>query len=222
MVVLRIPDQDVNGLKKIRELSEKIVKELIGALLEAPPVMDRKELTQFLAAKVSNISEADLEEIVRVLIAMSSARLLLDWPLSEFTERVCQAIEQVHKEELKFTEKTRESFRGRLTRLLNHESLVLPAKANNIMLDHERVYIRARTLTDVRAIFGSDTEKPPKAAAIIHMLNVSFRRGNKEENFYVAMNSEDVESLIVTLQRALSKSGTLKKTLDTANILNIE
>lgn len=218
MASLQIPTQHVAGLIKIRALDEDTLNELICALAEAPPVMQPKDLVILSVPKTKTLSESDLDEILGTLIGMLATLLQFNLSTSVFAQRVCEAMERSDNEDLRLTGKDCESFRNRLLQLLDLEPLIYPAKAFNILYDHDRVFIHARAVTDVRAVFGLDTEVPPKAAAIVHMLNVTCQRGDGEESIYLAMDSQDVELLIATLQRALSKTRSLKKLLGTSGI----
>jgi hypothetical protein len=218
MTALQIPQQHAAGLIKIRTLGEAHLNELIAALETAPPVLQRKELTALLASKTSGSTEAELDQILGTLIGMLSTLFQFDLSSAEFAERVCRAMEESENEALRISRKECDSFKHRLVKLLDLEPLLYPAKAFNVLYDHDRVFVHARAVTDVRAVFGSDTEVPPKAAAIVHMLNITCQRGDGEENVYVALDSQDVESLITTLQRALSKTRSLKEFLSRAGI----
>ncbi|MBI5251083.1 MAG: hypothetical protein HY912_16465 [Desulfomonile tiedjei] len=218
MAKLQIPQQHVAGLIKIRILDGERLNELTAALVDAPPVLQRKELMTWLATRMTSIAESELDEILGTLIGMSSTLFQFNLSSPEFAERVCEAMQQSDNEELTLIDKDREGFKNRLIQLLDLESLLYPAKAFNILYDHERVFIQASAVTDVRAVFGPDPEVPPRAAAIIHMLNITCQRGDEEENIYVAMDTQDLESLIATLRRALSKTKSLKKVLGGAGI----
>lgn len=219
MGVLQIPEEHVDGLIKIQSLDDNQVNELEAGLLEAPPVMWAKQLTKLLVGKVSTIPEEDLSEILEILIGMSLASYRLDLPTSEFVKLIVEAMEQGQNERLKFVRNEREQFSNSLTKLLSVESLVYPAKGFGILSDHERVFVDARTLTDVRPIFGSDTELSPKAAVIMHMLHVTYQRSGESENLYLAMDSNDVKLLVNKLQRSLSKAMNLEKMLNASGII---
>src|SRR5208283_4076545 len=126
--------------------------------------------------------------------------------------------EQDENEELKLVGAQCDIFRDRLIGLLNIEPLTYPAKATGVMGDHDSVFLRTRVLTDIRTIFGPDVSALPKGAVILNMLKIAYQHSGEEDNFYVALDSEDVKTLITVLQRALAKATSLKTVLEKAGL----
>lgn len=218
MPPLRIPREAAKGLIELRTLDEQMLRDLITAFTEMPPIMQHQKLATLLSSKLTTISPESVAEIAQTLIGMSSARLDLDAPISEFVGSVCEAMEQSDDDQLRLAGEDCESFKGRLTELLSLEPLLYPAKGFSVLYDRDHVFLNARTLTDIRSVFGSDIKEPPKAAAIVHMLNIAYRQNDSEKNFYIAMDSQDVTALIEVLQRALAKTESLKSLLSSASI----
>jgi len=218
MARIQIPAHYERGLIKLRRLGEKSLQELLTALADTPPMFEARALSGELAPRISSIPEADLDEIVETLISLYRAQAYLDLSTSELAEYVCEAMSQSENQDLKLDGEECDIFQERLTKLFAIESLTYPAKVSEVVSDHDRFFVRARVLTDVRGIFGPDPEDLPKGAAIVHVLNIAYQQGRRGEKFYVAMDSQDIESLISALQRALAKEKGLKKLLDAAKV----
>lgn len=221
MIKLQIPESYEATLVKIRDMNEDLLGQLIDALGKVSPIFRHKDLIDCVAPQIAAIPEADLNEILEAIISLYGARGRLDVSVSELAGHVCNAMEQSDSEVRRLVSKDRDAFKARLTRLLSIESLGYPAKAASIASDYDHVFIHGKILTDMRAIFGSDAEDVPKGAAIVHVLNVSYQQGKRPGNFYVAMDSEDIKSLISTLQRAQSKEKGLKKLLEVAEVKHV-
>jgi hypothetical protein len=174
-----------------------------------------------LVERTDFIATNELEEILKTLLSLCLARLQLDTSTSELADRVCAAMQESEDIDLRLLGDECDRFKDRLTKLLDIEPLLYAAKSASVMTAHDHAFIHARTLTDVRPVFGSDVETLPKAAMIIHTLEVAYRSGRKSENFYVALDSQDVESLIATLQRALAKEARLKTILKTSGLTHL-
>ncbi len=213
-----IPRSRIPGLIKLRKLEERALKELVAALEDAPPTIQSASLVEFLIPRVSSIPEADIKEVLDLLISLSRAQIQANVPISKVARDVCVLMEQSDDEELRLVGEQCDVFSNRLTELLNIESLTYPAKAHGVMVDHDNIFLRTRVLTDIRTVFGPDISKLPKGAVILHMLKITHFHSGEERNFYIAMDSEDVESLITTLQRALAKAATLKTVLEKVGI----
>jgi len=220
----RIPANRVPGLIKLRKLEEDSLAQLSATLSEAPPFLEPVNLINFLIPKVTTIPESDLKAILELLISLSAAQVQANVPVSQVARDVCGLMEQSENEELKIIGEQCDIFRDRLVELLNIEPLTYPAKARGVMADHDNLFSQARVLTDIRTVFGPDISSLPKGAVILHMLKITYAHRGMEDDFYVAMDSEDVGVLITALQRALAKGATLKGVLQKAelNCLNPE
>ncbi|MGB6065476.1 MAG: hypothetical protein WBG50_11750 [Desulfomonilaceae bacterium] len=218
MATLHIPPQHAVGLISLRKLNEDSIKELEAALIDAAPLFQAGDLIDHISSKVKSIAATDLTGILEMLISMCAARTQLNVSTPEIAERVCNAMVRSENDLLRIPTTECERFTNRLVNLLSAESLIYPAKAWGVMADHDRIFIRARALTDIRPVFGPDVEVAPKGAVIVHVLNITYQHSGKQDNFYVAMDSEDVESLIGTLQRALLKTRSLQKVFDSAGV----
>jgi len=218
----KISQERVAGLVKLRILEEDSFKELMTALSGAPPMFRPVDLMAYLASHVASITQTDLRAILTMLISLSIAQIRANISTSQLTGDICTVMEQSEDQQLKLIGEECDSFRDRLLGLLNIESLTYPAKAGGVMTDHDRIFRQARVLTDIRTVFGPDIGVLPKGAVIIHMLNITYLHGGEKDNFYVAMDSLDVESLIATLQRALAKATTLGKVLEKADLVRLE
>lgn len=179
---------------------------------------DPESLLAHMVPKMGGVAETELNAILFTLLSLCLAGIQMDVSTLELADRVCGAMEQSEDKDLRLLPHECDAFKDRLVRLLNIESLIYAAKASSVMTAHDHVFVHARTLTDVRAVFGPDVEALPKAAMIIHTLEIAYRRGRRNENFYVAMDSQDVESLIATLQRSLAKETGLRKVLEQSTV----
>jgi len=222
MAVLQIPELYVLGLVRIGGLEEATLKELVQVLPSVPISARHEELIDHLAPEIKSVTKEDLGEITRTLIGLAQARIQLELDTPEIVRLVCAAMERSSNQELRRTAEKCTAFGERLTQLLAVDSLEPLAKASIILTDHACVFLECRTRTDVRAVFGADTEALPRGAAINHMLAIAYQRDGKRETFYLALNSRDVNKLRSALNRALSKEKGLKKLLEAAKVSFLE
>jgi len=134
---------------------------------------------------------------------------------------VAQTLEKVNLEGLNISPGYQDNIQPRLTRLLELNSFVVGAKAVSVMLEHDIVFYRARVLTDIRPVFGA-TIGAPQAAVITHSLRIHYHQGEDHKDFFVMLDTQDVQTLIDVLERAKVKAENLKGVLATANIPYIE
>lgn len=222
MAMLRIPSQFETGLNKIRELKEESLQKLIEVLNHCTSGSSYTEVVTFVKNEGIDVPESDLHHILRMLISLGQTRARVDVESKEIAGLVCDAMSESENELLRLAGEECDIFKDRLTRLLEIECLEYLAKVRGVVSDHDHVFIRARTLTDIRAVFGKDTEVLPHGAAIIHTLNIAYQKGNKSKNFHVAMDERDIHSLIKTLQRALSKTKGLNALIEAAGVSRVD
>jgi hypothetical protein len=127
-------------------------------------------------------------------------------------------------EELEFDDnEERNLFKAHLVQLLGVRSFSVSARATDLLYEHEHtVHGPMRVLTDIRPIFETDPESDPEGAVIVHTLKISYHDGRRVKEFFIALDSEQVDELIGVLGRASLKAETLKRLLASTNVPYIE
>ncbi len=219
---LRIPKDDEKGLKKLITLDDNSVQELVSALGEVSPVLFRTELASRVASALDTISRSDVDDIVGLLPPLSLLSERRGLSTTEIAEDVCQAMDDSDDEELKLSGEDRERFKERLIDLLSVESVIIGAKALELMFENQRSYSSARVVTEVRPIFGSTPGESPTGALIVHMLKITYREEDQEKEFFVALDTLDVGTLRAALDRADEKAESLRSYLEGTRVTYID
>jgi len=127
---------------------------------------------------------------------------------------------------------TETAFREKLQPFVDMESFALALRAGNVRYDNERNFVQARTLTDIRPVFApfestnegtAETEgasaRPGrleiKKAVIVHYLKITYTQFGSHADFFVALDDDDVDALIATLDRARRKAESIDAFLST-------
>lgn len=95
-------------------------------------------------------------------------------------------------------------------------SLGITAKALGVTSEYDKIFARARILTDMRPIFGEKVEEPPAAAVIVHTLRITYHTpqvNNLSSTFYLSLDTKDLHELQAEITRALAKEQTITRTL---------
>lgn len=198
------------------ELDEETADKLYSALSDAPPAIDEQGLAQAITSKVEGVSVDDLEIITEMLISLQATANYYGISADIFTLDICEAITEDAIEGLKV--ESADSCTNRLRRFFDVESLSVPQKVISVLRDHEYMFCKARIITDIRPVFGSDIEQGPTAAVIVHMLKISYHEGDDIKDFYLAMDTGDIQSLRDILDRADAKAKILKPVLENAKV----
>jgi hypothetical protein len=111
-----------------------------------------------------------------------------------------------------------EGFQARAEQLLSDDGgLALSAKALSIAMQTPRHAHAFRVLTDARPIFGRNAKDGPKAFSIIHTLRVQYWQDGNECEWYVSLDSDDLQALQGIAERALAKERSLREALKPLN-----
>lgn len=209
MPVLAIPKSDRAGLAILRELPDATLNALILEVERSPN-----------PSSIANLSPDDTTQAVDALNTMYTIRAFNEVPTQEFIDDVCDALREYG--ELKPAEEP--SFRERLARLLDIESLNVAAKGAALQSEHEHVFCSARILTDARPVYGKNPKEPPAAMIITHALKLSYHEGpgGRIREFYVGLGSRDIAELQEVLQRAEDKTKSLRAAIDISKVKFID
>lgn len=210
-------------VRKIRDLPDESVRELLAALQQVPDTYSQISLSAAIADKVDTIAANDVREVVPALISLYAYRDYSQAAISDVAEGVAQAMEESESDRLRLPPEERDSFAKRLAELLNVEPFNRVVRAGTLLLENEHTFRGSRVLSDIRPIF--DPERPdaaPRGALIQHTLKISYRADSTVREFFVALDSGDLDELLEQLVRAKSKAESLKSVLKDAQVRHIE
>jgi uncharacterized protein (DUF1778 family) len=238
-MALRFTQQNLLHIQSLLELPEERFQAFLDALRKAGPNFNFYDLAAEVSSR-SKIPRSLTDSVVQTLAQLYLARESQATPLETFLdEQVGPALKnhlvaQPDKAEIfdaaRVEIRSAESesrwtrFREFLMVAMSLDDVVGTAsKAGPVLTEHERIFVDARVLTDIRPIFHSDLSENPNAAVLIHMLRITTRDIlRKETAQYVALDSNDIRFLKQLMDRAIKKEETLKKLMKSAGINNIE
>jgi hypothetical protein len=220
VAILSIPDRYQLGVSKIRELDVETVRAFREALdRSVDPSIPHGESAKpaaTVAAAIRNISQldrtTDVKKIAEALISMYMAKAGYETPLDEFIDGIADSLETVSNPDLRLAPEEKDAFKEKLGILLNAEVFGIIAKADDLLTENERIFCRARILTDLRPVFGTDVDKGPVAMLITHSLKISFHESGRKGDhfFYVSLDDADLSALKDIISRAEAKANSLK------------
>lgn len=223
MAYLKPLEKNLVGLIKLLKQPEEIRQALVKGLQDAPLSLDPSKPVYEAVAKIDNLSDEDAGEIAEALLTLFAGRAARsEGTTAAYIDDIIETIEDGSEAEEPFEESERESIRQHLTHILEVEPMEVSAKAAGIMFEHERLYAHAKVFSDLRPVFGRNVEEAPKTAIILHNLAIHYYQDNKHQEFFVVLDTSEVESLIETLERAKKKAATLKALLAAANVPYVE
>jgi len=217
---LTVPQPQIDFIKKFLELPDSKIASFLEALTLAGPQFNLRDL----ADAVSKRTELPMDIVVGVVQVLGSLYLTKDAQNAPKETLVDNEVLPALKRAGTFSKEHAAAewikFRYFLMAALSLEDTVgTAAKAGQILTQHERIFVSARILTDVRPIFHVNIAEKPHSALIVHMLRIIYRdfQGHRFEQFF-ALDSNDVRSLKVLIDRALKKEETLTNLMKDAAV----
>lgn len=220
MSKISIPERYQLGVSKIRDLDLEAVKAIRASLdrmATEPEISENSREPEIVAAtameSISRPSKSsDFATVGEALVSMYGVKSNSDLPLEEFVSGVADSLEEVPDPHLRLLPSQREEFTQKLTVLLNSDMFAISAKLSDLRTENERIFCHARILTDLRPVFGKDVNDGVVAMLLTHNLKISFhaagRKGDHE--IFVSMDTEDLEELRKTIERAQTKAKKVK------------
>jgi hypothetical protein len=222
---LNIPERYRAGVSKIRRLDDRTVQEIKKALDQAGNESASKNSAGVEASRdpddiaiaamrsVASVNTAEFAQIAESLAGLYTARSMRDVPTEEFLDSVCDAMEALPQDELRLPHAEREQFKNKLRPLLSSEFFSIVAKAYDLVTE-ERTFCSARILTDLRPVFSARVEDGPQAMVVMHTLKLVYHEGSRRhEEFFVALDAEDLRTLRKVVDRAEAKAEALRPAL---------
>ncbi len=205
-MAVKIPKAHKEPLRKLACLDAAARTRLITAMQGAKAVLDPDDLI----AQVTKQADLDPSLVDSIIWMLVSMYRNADGDPRQFASDAVDAAKG-ELEELKKDKEEWAAFTRDLAALLAcDESLGVTAKVLSVRREYGNVFCSARILTDIRPVFGPDPSRTPLAAAIVHTLHIAHHEGDSHEDFYVALDAEDLRKLRDQIERAVKKEASLK------------
>lgn len=215
---LKVPQRHVRGFETLRSMEDVDFLALLGAFASVEAVVQGEAL----AKSIQQESQQDPSAVTTILDAIMSLAALsyrTRESSSFVAERVAGSAQFPSDDGLELR------FATRIRRLIECEVIRLQSKALAIGSTHERVFANAQLVTDLRPLFDEDLDRNPgpEAALLSHTLNLHYIASDgRHDNFYIALDDDDISTLRQALDRAILKVQSLNALLEDSGILRIK
>ena len=219
-----IPRDERPSLALLAGLKDEQASELAGALSAAPDELGGDELIQHVIDGTPSVDAADVRRILTAVRQVASAREVLEVQPDVFLNDIAEGMGEIEEDRLRLDETERHRLRERLTALTESSAMEIHAKARSLQQDQENSYCRARIITDLRPIFGSDVRQSPKAVLVAHTLRITYHHGSRGtlRDLFLTLRTEDLEHLGELLERARLKADSLHALTAAAGLREID
>lgn len=213
-MAIRIPKEDYDRVATLFAMSQPDLEVLKKALADAPPSIRSSKFVRNVQSRVS--LDADVvDHAVRLLLAVYSLQSQSPLNAAQVAEAICEAAPLTKDERLKVPFVGWELFKTYLTAFMSLErSLGVTSKAAFVAYQYPYHLHEARIMTDARPVFTKDASDGPAAYMVIHSLALEVHEDDKDQRWFVALDSTDLEQLRDAIDRALVKQEALQKSLE--------
>ena len=220
MANIKIPKNDLAVLKRISEIGVAQFNSLVSAIRAAKPRFSKKQFIHEVAEEVKTTHKSEIEAILRIVFILYTVKEKSKTTAKELANDATGALEESLSQENRISAKKIKLLSARIETLLSIEkSVSITAKANEIMTEQNFTFCRARILSDIRPIFTTSPDESD-AAVIIHNLQIGYHcsGGEKHNEFYVALDTNDLQSLKSIIERAEKKTVVLERILKNSKV----
>jgi hypothetical protein len=217
---LAIPKSQKESFKQFISLPDDKWRSLLQALEAAGPTISARALAKQVSPEV-DLGADQLRQVILVAGSLYVTRDQRGANAEEFAEAVVE--EAVHEGLVDggnpgATSKLRE----RVAQLLSLDhSLGVSAKATQLLLSHKNPLLTARIFTDIRPVFTGDENPTPRAAVVVHTLQLVTGTDGRELSHYIALDSADLKTLKGVVDRAIHKEASLKTIMASLPLVEI-
>ena len=218
MPSIPVPDAYQSGVDALVRVTDAQYTQLLSALKSAKPALFSSGLASQVSPSIDGLKPREVREIIGTLVAMYGVRARLNVSTSEFASGISAGVDDF--EDTEFSEKDKARLAERLNELLGIEKpLGITAKANDVLTEHEHTFCDVRIMTDIRPVFQADLTLPPSEAVIAHTLKIGYHQDKEHKEFYVALDSDDIQRLKLAIERAELKEQGALSLLNKADVL---
>jgi len=185
-------------------MTEESFNGLVDSLRNVQPASSPAKIASKVAPAAEGLPEATITDILGALLSLYSARSLNEIDIPEFVDDLGRAMASAKSSGPTDVD----LFKRRFAVLLDIPSLAISAKAFSIQREQQRIFISARSFSDVRPVFSEDGEHPI-AAIVLHQLKLSYVEDDARKELFVTLDDEDLSKLQKILTRAQTKSKAL-------------
>lgn len=215
MATLRLPRDVAKNFLKLAKFASPAVNQISVALSQIPVSRDQGKQIDAAVSSESDVKFDSAEHALETSRAIQALHRLYARSNSrrdDFLRDLASAIIDGIAPDAVSSEDAAK-LAAVLEALLNVPGLLLGHKSAVLQLEHERFFLGARVLSDIRPIFRENMDEPLASALLCHSLKIEYWQGGERKEMYVALALEDLTVLYDALERAIAKDRRLRDEL---------
>lgn len=219
---VRVPDSRIEGFILLSKLSEDAFKELYSELAKHKKGFYRNDFQHQVVSSLEIIPKTDALKIIAVVFSLFSPLVSTGKDVNELISDLLLSLETNPRLTDPLSEVEKNNLHSYLTKFLRLPSLAIHAKALSVFFENERSFTSCRVISDVRPVFGLEDDSI-SGVLLTHTLKIEYASSDGgDEEFFVTLDSADIDDLISKLEREKRKGEKIKKMLSEGAIDLIE
>jgi hypothetical protein len=204
-----IPTNLIEGFAILRNLPGDIISKISEALSEFPVGATQKIFVETFSKIIPE--EDDVEITAASVFSMGRLISMEDADLNKISIGLARAyFHQSHDNDEDGSE-TKKLASIILILLSSWVNAKKTFKAIRLLGHNERIYRKANIVTDIRLVFDDDLSNKNRSALIIHQMEIDyFIAGNESDEFFITMDTSNLQKLKEQINRALEKEQKIK------------
>ena len=219
-----IPNNDRPVLALLARLSDDQASNLLLALNTASEGLSRADLLVHVVNNAQSVESNEIKDILRTVRQIAVAKENLEVSAHVFAADVAEEMGKIEEDGFRLDQTEQIQLKDRLTVLTETTAIEFYSKTRSLRQDRENGYCRARIITDLRPVFGSDVYQSPKAVLVMHTLRITYHHGHqgKLQDLFLTLRSTDLDNLSELIERAKSKAESLDAFSAAADLKKID
>jgi hypothetical protein len=203
---LKVPKSLASDLESLASLGNDALSALVDRLQAHEGCIFKPAELRTMIDKA--IAPPDAETVENVLMGLSALRRRSDASVEEILDGLSRGIAQYGWDAA--LQEGWDKIQPSLLLLLQQPSIVVTAKAVDLLYDYDHFFVGAKILSDLRPVFD-DTKSQIVGATINHTLRMEFSDASgKQTDMSLVVNLDDIERLKKSCIDALKKGRTIE------------
>lgn len=225
-IEIKIPSKYRSSLEKLAIIDNQTFDNLIDLIRNSPPTLHLEEVLA--SAYGQKIEVEEIAGLLDAILPLYHLRKHQNLSIEDLVEKVSSNF-QISELDLEGIEYERLSdkqvflFKERLSIFLEMSgSLEVVSSASALISEYDNIFLNSQIITDIRPVFKSEIQEGIGGILIVHILRVTYQTINGKKEFFVALDSEDLNNLIKQQEDALKKEEALKNFAAKADINHLD
>jgi hypothetical protein len=220
-MTVRVPPKNHETLKLFAKLSTKQFEQLteqLEKISSSPASLSDPKLYQ-----ISDLKFPDFRKLSDTLLSLCFVRDQFGMETSQFVALAISDLDGSEAFKSVEDQLLLPILSDRLNAVMSLDgSFAITAKGLSLSTDEDRVFQRARVLTEIRPVFSENPEKEPCTTLIVNTLKIIFHQSGDHKEFFVTLDSEQLSQLKSAIIRAEQKIESVKRLLEKSQISYLE